>query len=268
MNKDFLNVDSHLRLEQVSHLVTSNARIHTEQDFVISNQDKFLGVGTTIDLLRKITQLRLEPGQQQLNQISMMPGSAPVGDCVNQLLEKGVQFTIALFDLNNFKPFNNHYGHPKGDELLVIFSELLLKHFKQETDFTGHIGGDDFIAVIQHQDWQERISSLLTEFNRRVIGFYSEKDQAKGGMQSTDRFGEDKFFEFINIDGSLISITDEYFDSFQILLTDLIKLKQQTRRDKSICISRQYKNAISLYTHKDDSLNLVSSKQVSHNLNE
>ena len=268
MNKEFLNVDSHLQLEQVSHLVTSKARIHSEQDFVISNQDKFLGVGTTIDLLRKITQLHQEPGQQ-LNQISMMPGSIPIGDCVNQLLEKGVQFTIVLFDLNHFKSFNNHYGHPKGDEILVIFSELLLKYFNQETDFTGHIGGDDFIVVIQHQDWKKTISSLLTEFNQRVIGFYSDKDQAKGGMQSTDRFGDDKFFEFINITGSIISITDEYFDSFQILLTDLIKLKQQSSRDESVCISRQHKNEIKLYSHIKGSLNCVISKQVvASNVNE
>jgi len=262
MNRDFLNIDSHLRLEQVSHLVTSRARIHCEHDFVISNQNKYLGIGNTIDLLRKITQLRLDPKQQQLNQISMMPGNIPIGDCVNQLLENDVPFTIALFDLNNFKPFNNHYGHPKGDEILVIFSELLLKHFNQEKDFTGHIGGDDFIAVIQHQNWQECISALLTEFNNKVICFYSAEDQIKGGMQSTDRIGEDKFFDFINIDASIISITDEYFDSFQILLTDLIKLKQQTIRDKAVCISMQCKNEIKLYSHQNNTLNFISSKQV------
>ncbi len=247
MDQNFLNVDAHLRIEQVSRLVTAKARLHAEHDFIITSQDKFLGIGTTMDLLRKITQLHISPNQQS-NLLTMLPGNIPVGDCINELLENGSEFTIALLDLTNFKPFNNHYNHTKGDELLVIFADLLRRHINSATDFAGHIGGDDFVVVIRNENWQEILSSLLTEFNHRVIGFYTKEDQTQKGIKSTDRFGEDRFFGFVTASAGVMSLTDEYFDSFQPLLTNLIQLKQRTKRDKSIQIAHQYKENISLYT--------------------
>jgi len=247
MDPRFLDIDSHLRLEQVSHLLTAKNRVYTEQDFVITNQGKFLGIGTTIDLLRKITQLRVDP-YHQLNLISMLPGNTPIGDCVNRLLDKGVEFTIGLLDLTRFKPFNNRHGHQKGDELLVILANLLRKHFDQDCDFSGHIGGDDFVVVSQNKDWKESLSSLMSEFDNRVTSFYTSAEQESGGIHSTDRYGKDKFFSFVNVTGGLMSVTDEYFDSFQTLLSDLIELKQLTKKDDSLRIAHRHKEKTSLIT--------------------
>ena len=250
MDSSFLNIDAHLRMEQVSRLVTAKARLHAEHDFVITSQDKFLGIGTTMDLLRKITQLRVEP-HQQANLLTMLPGNIPVGDCVHELLDRSAEFTIALLDLSNFKPFNNHYDHTKGDELLVIFADLLRKHINSTTDFAGHIGGDDFVLVLRDGNWQEVFASLFNEFNHRAISFYNKKDQAQGGIQSTDRYGKDKFFEFVTVSAGIMSVTDEYFDSFQSLLISLIKLKQRTKRDKKLRIAHQYKDRINLHSFVD-----------------
>lgn len=249
METEFLSVDSHVRIEQVSRLVTARARLKAEQDFVITNLDKFLGIGTPIDLLRKVTQLRVEPSRQA-NLLTMLPGNVPVADCINYLLDKGHPSTVALLDLTSFKPFNNHYGHNKGDEILVVFADMLRKHISEEVGFAGHIGGDDFIVVIRHGDWKSVLSSLFNEFEHRVISFYNEQDQAQGGIESTDRFGEARFFEFVSLSAGVMSITDEYFDSFQSLLTKLIQLKQRTKRDSALQLAMQHKNKISLYSFK------------------
>jgi diguanylate cyclase (GGDEF)-like protein len=261
MDEGFLNIDAHLRLEQVSRLVTAKARIHSEHDFIITSQNKFLGIGTAMDLLRRITQLRTEP-DRHANLLTMLPGNIPLGDCVNELLNKNSDFTIALLDLTNFKPFNNHYSHAKGDELLIIFSDLLRKHINFESDFAGHIGGDDFVTVIKSDNWKSVLSSLFTEFSHKVIDFYTKEDQKLGGIQSTDRFGDDRFFEFVTVSVGAMTITDEYFDSFQSLLTNIIKLKQRTKRHNKLRVAHQYKNKINLYSFADGKFDKIISEVI------
>jgi EAL domain-containing protein (putative c-di-GMP-specific phosphodiesterase class I)/GGDEF domain-containing protein len=261
MDSQFLNIDAHLRLEQVSRLVTAKARIHAEHDFVITSQNKFLGIGTVMDLLRRITQIHTEPNSHK-NLLTMLPGNIPLGDCVNELLNKNSDFTIILLDLTNFKTFNNHYSHAKGDELLIIFSDLLRKHIDGESDFASHIGGDDFVAIIKNGNWKGVLSALMTEFNHKVISFYTKEDQKLGGIQSTDHFGDEHFFDFVTVTAGAMTITDEYFDSFQSLLTNIIKLKQRTKRHNKLSIAHQYKNKINLYSFNDAEFKKIISETI------
>ena len=153
-----------------------------------------------------------------------------------------------------------YYDHTKGDELLVIFADSLRKHIDSEMDFAGHIGGDDFVVVIRDSKWQDVLSSLFTELHHRVIGFYNKKDQAQGGIVSSDRFGEDKFYNFVTISAGVMSITDEYFDTFQSLLTTLIKLKQRTKRNKNLRLAHQLKENINLHIFEDGAFKVASIK--------
>ncbi len=256
MDSDFLSVDSHIRCEQVSRLVIARARIHGEHDFVITACDKFLGIGTTIELLRKLTQSKLGVSRQS-DLLTMLPGTIAVGDCVEELLQANKSFTIALLDLTDFKPYNNHYGHCRGDELLVMFAEMLRKHISQEVGFLGHIGGDDFVVVLRNGDWNKIIASIMLEFSHRVVDLYNEKDRARGGIQSTDRFGETCFFPFLSISGGVAVIQDEYYTSFQALLTELIKLKQRTKRLPNLNLAVLQAEQVGLYAYEQGQLRAV-----------
>src|SRR5690606_19554223 len=91
MTQNFLKVEADQRIEQVSRLVTTRAQLYAEHDFIICNHGRFLGIGTVIDLLRKITQLRVQPDHQE-NILTMLPGNTPLARCVNELLEQGKDF--------------------------------------------------------------------------------------------------------------------------------------------------------------------------------
>ena len=264
MDRDYLEVDAHLRLEQVSRLVTAKARIQAEHDYIITSQGNFLGIGTAMDLLRRITQLHADP-DRHANLLTMLPGNIPIGNCVNELLSNNREFTIILLDLTNFKPFNNHYSHSKGDELLVIFADLLRKHTHGDNNFVGHIGGDDFIVVMRNEHWQKSLSDLFTEFNRKAISFYNVADQKQGGLQSTDHFGDDQFFKFVTPSAGAITITDEYFDSFQSLLTTIIQLKQRTKRHQNLRMAHQYNNTIEIHAFVEDQFEIVITESINTN---
>jgi len=61
------------------------------------------------------------------------------------------QFAIVMMDLNNFKFFNDTYGHPVGDEVLRTVARALRESCRG-SDILGRYGGDEFIALLPDTD--------------------------------------------------------------------------------------------------------------------
>ena len=60
-------------------------------------------------------------------------------------------FSLLMIDFDNFKNYNDKFGHPAGDRILVRFSRLM-KETIRDVDFLGRYGGDEFIAVLPETD--------------------------------------------------------------------------------------------------------------------
>ncbi len=60
MSDDFLAVELGQSLQQVSRLITSRARQRIEEDFIITLDGNYLGLGRVIDVLKLITELKIQ----------------------------------------------------------------------------------------------------------------------------------------------------------------------------------------------------------------
>ena len=56
-------------------------------------------------------------------------------------------FAVIMMDLDNFKQFNDTYGHPMGDQALVATSAALRQAIRTG-DTVGRLGGDEFLAIL------------------------------------------------------------------------------------------------------------------------
>ena len=65
----------------------------------------------------------------------------------------GGSFSIVMMDLNNFKFFNDTYGHPVGDDVLRNVARAL-EEASRESDVLGRYGGDEFIMMLPDTDAQ------------------------------------------------------------------------------------------------------------------
>jgi GGDEF domain-containing protein len=60
-------------------------------------------------------------------------------------------------------------------------------------DFIGHIGGDDFILLMQSKDWKARCEQALRSFEQAASLMFKIEHQAAGGYTSEGRDGTVKF---------------------------------------------------------------------------
>ena len=63
-------------------------------------------------------------------------------------LENDYKIFVAMLDLDKFKNINDTYGHNTGDEVLKIFTQIVIKNITSE-DIFGRLGGEEFAIVIK-----------------------------------------------------------------------------------------------------------------------
>jgi diguanylate cyclase (GGDEF)-like protein len=59
----------------------------------------------------------------------------------------GRPVTVLIFDIDHFKGINDRFGHPAGDEILKLFSTVVVSNLRF-TDLSGRIGGEEFAALL------------------------------------------------------------------------------------------------------------------------
>jgi len=64
---------------------------------------------------------------------------------------KGYSIALLMMDLDNFKQFNDDYGHFSGNEFLKAASEILKNHIRRY-DIVARYGGDEFVLILPETD--------------------------------------------------------------------------------------------------------------------
>ncbi len=64
---------------------------------------------------------------------------------------RGQSLAVFAFDLDHFKDFNDSFGHPAGDAVLVAFARILQSHSRSE-DIACRQGGEEFVLIAPEMD--------------------------------------------------------------------------------------------------------------------
>lgn len=78
-------------------------------------------------------------------------------------------YFLAIFDIDHFKNVNDTYGHLIGDEVLLLFSQLMTQTFRDK-DMLFRFGGEEFIGVFQCMDATD-IEVILERFRLKIASY-------------------------------------------------------------------------------------------------
>lgn len=92
---------------------------------------------------------------------------------VNEHLEvKGGSGVMYMIDMDNFKMVNDRFGHIKGDEVLIAFSEVIENCFTED-DILCRIGGDEFLVFTKGKPGEINpkavADKIIRDFKSRVV---------------------------------------------------------------------------------------------------
>jgi diguanylate cyclase (GGDEF)-like protein len=143
--------------------------------------------------------------------LTFLPGNIPISEHIGRLLDSGGQFVACYGDLNDFKPYNDHYGYWRGDEMIRLVARTLVSHCDPRRDFVGHVGGDDFVVLFQSNDWMDRCEKVIAVFNANARNLFDEAALSRGGIEAEDRHGVRRFFAFTTLSIGAVPVTPGTF---------------------------------------------------------
>ena len=115
----------------------------------------------------KKTQTELEEVNQKLEELSYLDGLTQISnrrdfeknilEYLQKSREQGLSLSLFMFDIDNFKLYNDTYGHLEGDNALKTVAVIIRKHFSEVGGISARFGGEEFVAACLGLDEKESI---------------------------------------------------------------------------------------------------------------
>lgn len=197
-------------------VVTSNIerehRIRVLQEgatYFIKNPIDFEYLFYTINNITNLLYLN-----RKVSPLTNLPGNVQIQAEMKRRLMKKEYFVMLYLDLDNFKAYNDVYGFSKGDEIIKFTARTIINnvHAKDEdNNFVGHIGGDDFIAIVDDENFEEICQNIVLEFDKNIKKYFNEDDLKKGYLEVPNRKGIIEEFPLTTISVGAVEVTPGRF---------------------------------------------------------
>jgi len=152
--------------------------------------------------------IRLLTLNRRISPLTGLPGNVQIQSELRKHLLKKEDFSVFYFDLDNFKAYNDVYGFLKGDEIIKYTSNIIVNVVHNNGNgFVGHIGGDDFIAIVPNDNIEYICMDIIARFDKNIKSFYTDKDAENGYIEVANRKGIIEKFPLVSI--SVAVVVDE-----------------------------------------------------------
>lgn len=122
-------------------------------------------VSETGELMRQVVTTSTQETKSELEKDSLTGflNRRSFEEKIEKFLRKPMSYgTFFMMDMDNFKSVNDTYGHLSGDELILIFADII-KNCVREQDFVCRVGGDEFAIFFPYLDKEKVIRKRADE---------------------------------------------------------------------------------------------------------
>lgn len=132
----------------------------------------------TTEMIKKdnmLNELKREQIKSKIDTLTGLLNKGAITNIVTEYADKNNKGTLLLFDLDNFKKVNDTKGHPEGDRLLKVFSNIIKDLFSQE-DYVARFGGDEFAVFIcgniTDEDLTKKLDLVINKVREELKDYY------------------------------------------------------------------------------------------------
>ena len=98
-------------------------------------------------------------------------------EAFQRAVDEGTSLAVEIMDLDNFKSYNDLYGHQKGDECLQQIASAI-KSMEEFGAFTARYGGDEFVLIYEGKT-KDEVVECAAELRKRVLALQIEHAPSK-----------------------------------------------------------------------------------------
>ena len=213
-------------------LLVMDAPPDTVADLLRAGADEVICPGMPTDevaarMLALVRRARLERDRSPL---TGLPGNVRLEQVVRDRLEAGGTPALLLLDMDNFKAFNDRYGHWRGDEVIRMLAGIATEAAAADPEaFATHIGGDDFCIVTSPEMVDEIGAGCVERFDARVAKHYDDDDIRRGHIATRSRTGEQQQFEIMTLTAVAATAEAADMEHFGQLFQVLAELKAHAK---------------------------------------
>lgn len=181
----------------------------------------------------------------EVNPLTRLPGNISINRQIQSRLDRGLPFALAYADLDHFKPFNDKYGFSRGDEVIKITGRLMLnivRNKSQRDIFIGHIGGDDFVCIMNPALIEETCQEVINAFDRIVPSFYDPEDREQGYIQAHNREGQERKYPIMGISIGIASADKGAFSHYGEVTSVASEMKHKAKKTPQSSYSTNRRN--------------------------
>ena len=168
-----------------------------------------------------------------LSPLTGLPGNIRIQDEIRRRVGEDHPFALLYADLDHFKAYNDFYGFVRGDRAIQALAKLsseVVQEVGGAEGFVGHVGGDDFLMIVQPDLAEQLADKLCKRFDQLVPELYDGIDLDRGGIEIKDRQGNVRIFPLLTLSIGVASTAQRRFTHFGEAVAVATEMKQFAKR--------------------------------------
>jgi diguanylate cyclase (GGDEF)-like protein len=188
-----------------------------------------------IELLARVKgTLRRAKEMRNLSPLTGLPGNIRIQEEIERQVRDDRPFAVLYSDLDNFKTYNDQKGFVRGDRLIQATARIIqdaVVEFGGAESFVGHVGGDDFVAVVPPDVAEDVAKRICERFTEQLAEFYDAEDLQRGHVRMEDRKGIMQDIPLVAVSVGIASTSRRGFAHYGEAVAVATEMKQFAKRD-------------------------------------
>jgi diguanylate cyclase (GGDEF)-like protein len=187
-----------------------------------------------IELLARVKgTLRRAKEMRNLSPLTGLPGNIRIQEEIERQVREHRPFAVLYVDLDNFKTYNDKYGFVRGDRLIQgtarMIQDAVMAH--DADGFVGHVGGDDFVAVVTPETAEDVAKRVCERFDHDRTLYHENVDLDRGFVRMEDRKGVVQDIPLVSVSVGIATTSRRAFAHYGEAVAVATEMKQFAKRD-------------------------------------